>query len=192
MAENDLLLISNKMNRELDESDLIAAVRKDPRQFGDLYQRYLTPVFRYIYSRTGSQPVAEDITAQTFLAAFESFDRFRGNGRFAAWLFGIARNKVIDAYRNQSRSVPLEEVAEPHVDSDLLGGAIRSEQSNALAGIIAALNDDEQELLRLRYLADLSYREIAQLTGRREDAVKKTTYRLLARLHSQLEQSDER
>jgi len=192
MAESDLPLISNRNEYEQDESDLIAAVRKDPRLFGDLYQRYVNRVFRYTFNRTGNQHAAEDITAQTFLAAFESFDRFRGSGQFAAWLFGIAHNKIADLLCGQGHDVALEEAREPRTDGDLLAGAVRSEQAATLAGLIAALDEDEQELLRLRYLADLSYREMARLLGRREDAVKKTTYRLLARLHSQLEQSDER
>ena len=70
---------------------------------------------------------------------------------------------------------------------DALGTLIRAEELTRIRSIISHLDKDEQELIRLRYVADLSFVEIADLLGRREDAVKKSVYRLLARLKSQLE-----
>lgn len=191
MAESDLALGARTTLGEPDDGELVAAARKDPRKFGALYQRYVTPVFRYLYSRSGDAHEAEDITAQTFLAAFETFARYRGDGRFAAWLFGIARNKAVDAYRRRRTDLPLEEAVEKHSESDPLANAVRSEQSAALARLIRALDADEQEILRLRYLGELSFRDMARLLKGSEEAIKKTTYRLLARLQSQLEDSDD-
>jgi RNA polymerase sigma factor (sigma-70 family) len=70
---------------------------------------------------------------------------------------------------------------------DLLVEVIRSEQIDQLSALIQSLGDDEQELLRLRYVADLSFSEMADLLGKRQDAVKKSLYRLQARLQSQME-----
>ncbi|MHB1118895.1 MAG: RNA polymerase sigma factor [Bellilinea sp.] len=176
---------------ETDESDLVEAARKDLREFGVLYKRFVTPVFRYLYSRTGNLHEAEDITAQTFLIALETFERFRGDGHFSSWLFGIARNKVIDHYRQRKPVVPIEDAASEAENTDPLIAAIQSEQAAAAAKLIKTLDEEEQELLRLRFLAGMSFREIAHLLRRNEDAVKKTTYRMLARLQSQLEKSDE-
>ncbi|GAP16036.1 RNA polymerase sigma factor, sigma-70 family [Longilinea arvoryzae] len=191
MAESDMALGTRTLPGEPDDGELIAAARRDPHQFGALYQRYANPVFRYLYSRNGDIHEAEDLTAQTFLAAFETFERFRGDGHFAAWLFGIARNKAVDAYRVRRTDLALDEAVGTDGEADPLAGAIRTEQSAALAGLIRALDPEEQEILRLRYLGELSFREMGSLLGRSEDAIKKTTYRLLARLHSQVEQSDE-
>ncbi len=191
MAESDLVLGGRTLATETDDGELVAAARKDAREFTALYQRYVIPVFRYLYSRSGNVHEAEDLTAQTFLAAFETLDHFRGDGHFAAWLFGIARNKVVDAYRRRRVDLSLDEALGNQSENDPLLSAIRSEQSMALARLIGALAADEQEILRLRYLGELSFREMARLLDRSEEAIKKTTYRLLARLHSQLEQSDE-
>ncbi|MHB1481942.1 MAG: RNA polymerase sigma factor [Bellilinea sp.] len=191
MAESSTILTYQSFETETDESDLVEAARKDLREFGVLYKRFVTPVFRYLYSRTGNVHEAEDITAQTFLIALETFERFRGDGHFSSWLFGIARNKVIDHYRQRKPVVPIEDAASEAENTDPLIAAIQSEQAAAAAKLIKTLDEDEQELLRLRFLAGMSFREIAHLLRRNEDAVKKTTYRLLARLQSQLEKSDE-
>ena len=70
---------------------------------------------------------------------------------------------------------------------DALGAVIQDEELSRLRSIINELDEGEKELIRLRYVADLSFIEIADLLGRREDAVKKSLYRLLARLKSQME-----
>ena len=85
MAESSIALASEKINRESDELKIIKAARQDPKVFGELYKLYVEQVFRYLYSRIGYVHDAEDITAQTFLIAFESFDRFRQDGHFASW-----------------------------------------------------------------------------------------------------------
>jgi len=84
MAESGSTLTSEKNDRELEELKLIRAARQDPKAFGGLYLRYVEPVFRYLCSRIGNVHEAEDITAQTFLVAFESFDRFRQEDHFAS------------------------------------------------------------------------------------------------------------
>ncbi len=191
MARTSIGLLSDTFNEDTDEARLIQAARQDPRLFGELYQVYVKQVFRYLYSRTGNVQEAEDLTAQTFLAAFEAFHTFRQNGRFAPWLFTIARNKAFDHFRRRKPIAPLEAGSEMPADTELLNGVIQSEHSAELAALIQALPEEERELLRLRYLATMSFGEIGLVLRRREDTVKKTLYRLLARLREQLEVAHE-
>ncbi len=191
MAESALRMTIQVNDPITDELSLIQAAREDPRAFGELYNRYVERVFKYLFSRLGNLQDAEDITSQTFLTAFEAFNRYRQDGRFASWLFTIARNKVMDHFRKRKSLPTVEEVAEIPELHDPLGDIIQSERSAALRELILALPDEKQELLRLRFLAQMSYPEIAHLLHRNEDTVKKTTYRILARLHSQLEVSNE-
>jgi len=165
---------------------LITAALENPSAFGRLYDR-LQPIYRYVYSRVGSAHEAEDITSQTFMAAYESLARYRERGQFSAWLFRIARSKLNDHFRRSRREVRLEAAGEILEREDALGTLIRAEELSQIRSIIKDLDEDEQELIRLRYVADLSFVEIAELLGRREDAVKKSVYRLLARLKSQME-----
>jgi RNA polymerase sigma-70 factor (ECF subfamily) len=191
MAESSIVLTSEKINHESDELKIIRAAKQDSKAFGDLYKLYVEQVFRYLYSRIGNVHEAEDITAQTFLVAFESFDRFRQEEHFASWLFTIARNKAMDHFRQRKNTSSIDEIDDIPVENDPLYGVIQSEQTAALSKLIQALPEEDRELLRLRFLAEMSFPEISHILHRNKEAVKKLTYRLLARLHSQLEVSNE-
>ncbi len=168
-------------------SHLAVDAKSDPAAFGRLYNQMVQPVYRYIRSRVSSPHEAEDLTSQTFIAVLEGLHAYRERGYFSAWLFRIARSKVMDHYRRSRVELPLEAV-EDHVGlDDALNGVVRSDQLERLARLIRARSEDERELIRLRYVADLSYAEIAQVLGKREGAVKKTMYRLLASIKSQME-----
>jgi RNA polymerase sigma factor (sigma-70 family) len=168
------------------EEQHIERARRDSHSFGVLYDHYMEPVYRYLLSRTGSQVEAQDLTAQTFLAAMQAFPRFK-QGNFAAWLFAIARRKWIDqARRRRPEEVLTEDLAQ--AAPDLLQQVIHKERSNALRTLLASLPEEEQELVRLRYVAELSYADIGVLLQRSEDAVKKSIYRLVTRLQRRMEE----
>ena len=191
MADNPTILSSKRISQEPDELALVRAARQDPARFGELYQRYVERVYRYLYSRIGNVHEAEDLTAQTFLAAFESFDNFRQDAHFASWLFSIARHKAMDHFRRGKRTPALEEIQEIPVNRDPLFEVARSEQAQALAALLPTLPEKERELLRLRFLAEMSFPEMARFLHRNESALKKSLYRLLEKLHNQLEVQDE-
>ncbi len=164
----------------------VAAAQADPTAFAALYEDYAPRVFGYLYSRVRIHSEAEELTAQTFLAALEQLPRYKHQGRFAAWLFAIARNKAADSFRAR----PTEQLETAHEiagDTDILQDVAQREQLRALQAHIAALPDDQAELLQLRFVADLSFAEIAEVLGRTEGAVKKSIYRCLDRLQRQLE-----
>jgi RNA polymerase sigma-70 factor (ECF subfamily) len=173
---------------EPDTSNLIAEAKRNPAAFAPLYDRYIQSIYRYIYSRVTNAQEAEDLTAQTFLKALEALPRYRDRGYFAAWLFSIARNQLMDHFRQRKResNLPIAE-GEAIDDPDLIGQVIQSQKVKYLSSLLTDLDDDEQELIRLRYLAELKFSEIAVLLGKKEDAVKKALYRLLARLENQME-----
>ncbi|HQA28776.1 MAG TPA: sigma-70 family RNA polymerase sigma factor [Brevefilum fermentans] len=192
MAESRITLTTEKFNPMTDEIRIIQAAKQYPRVFGELYKLYVEQVFRYLYSKIGNLHDAENITSQTFLAAFESFDKFRQDGHFASWLFGIARNKAMDHFRRLYRSTQMDGFSEGPAEDNTLAGIIKTEQQEeALSKLIQALPKEDRELIRLRFLAEMSFPEIARFLHRNEAAVKKSIYRLLARLHSQLEVSNE-
>lgn len=166
---------------------LIAAAQDDPAAFGRLYDRYVQPIYRYLFSRLGDSHAAEDITSQTFITAYESLPNYRERGQFSAWLFRIAQSKMNDHFRRNRREVGLEAAGELFEREDALGTLIQDEELMRLRSVIKKLSNDEQELIRLRYVADLPFAEIASVLGKREDAVKKTLYRLIERLKGQME-----
>ncbi|RPI31265.1 MAG: sigma-70 family RNA polymerase sigma factor [Chloroflexota bacterium] len=189
MVERTMSLIHRPQPEEKLVTHLIAAARQDPQVFGELYLLYAQPVFRYLYSRIGGIPEAEDVTAQTFLAALERFPKYRHDGYFASWLFSIARNKAMDYFRKHRKEASLDEAERIPADANLLQQVIKTERKAALSKLIRALPEEDQELIRLRYVAELSFAEIGHMLGQKEDTVKKTLYRLLAWLKVQLEDS---
>jgi len=164
-------------NTKQRDAALAAAAREDAAAFDALYRRYATRVYRYCYARTNNAQVAEDLTAQTFLAALEGIGRFRGDGSVAAWLFGIAANVCKDYYRYQKRhpQAPLETVSE-RTDArtpDLDQRVYRQSILDCALRVLPTLSDDRQEVLRLRFLAGLDTAETAAVMGRRRGAVRK-------------------
>ncbi len=170
----------------LEDDRLAAEAKKDrPGAFLALYERYLTPVYRYLLRRVGDVKNAEDLTTQVFLTALERFSQYRGGGKFAAWLFTIARNKSIDFFRTSRREIPLESCP-PHrmIDEDR---TFARDEARQIKDLIAKYPPEDRDLLDLRFAAEMTFAEMAQVLHRNENTVKKQVYRLLARLKNELE-----
>jgi RNA polymerase sigma-70 factor (ECF subfamily) len=117
----------------------------------------------------------------------EALPRYRQQGCFSSWIFRIARNKAVDFFRSRKRQ-DLNDLTpnDPPMD-DLLDGVIGNQTLKNLERLLQSLNEDERELIRLRYVVDLTYSEIAELLGRKEDAIRKSLSRMLARLYGRME-----
>ena len=172
---------------EEDEAAIIRAAQLNPARFKPLYLRWIDPIYKYIFSMVRSQAVAEDLTAQVFLKACEQLPRYRHQGYFSAWLFTIARNTANDYFRKTSRELPIEAAGQVVSGLDPLAEAIRSDELQRLDELIRSLPEDQQELIRLRYVAGLTYQEIGALSHRSEDAIRKSLSRLISRLQNRLE-----
>lgn len=159
-------------------------------EFEQIYQQHIRQVYGYLYSILGNVQDAEDICGQTFLVVYETLQTFRGNSSIKSWIFRIARNKAMDHFRKRKRIITgeLPELPENH---DPLNGVIQSEQAQVLAQLMKDLPENDVELLRLRFLAQMTFAEMSEFLGRNEDAVKKSVYRLVERLKKQVEVSHE-
>ena len=172
-----------------DEAALVEAAQRDPTAFIILYRRYVTPVYRYLYKWVGNPSEAEDLTSQVFTEVLEGLVHYRERGIFAAWLFTIARRKAIAAYRRRRPNLSLDEAEDmPGATEDPLESVIQGEQRERMAALFAGLNEDQRELLRLRFTAGLSYVEIGALLRRSKAAVKMAIYRLLQQMYAKWEE----
>jgi len=175
-----------------EDASLVKAAQRDPAAFATLYRRYVTRIYRYIYSRLGNVADAEDLTALVFTEALEGLHRYREHGNFAAWLFTIASHKVTDYYRRQHPNLPLNGALDNLADgTDPTAHVVQEEALRRLAALLAQLDEEQQELLRLRFAGGLTYGEIGRIVGRSEAAVKMAVHRLLRRLEAEWEKSDE-
>ena len=182
---------------------LLARSRASPDAFGDFYEQMGRQVLCFFATRTEDPQRAVDLTAETFAQAFEHRREFRGASdvQAAAWLWKIAHNELAQHWRSRSVEVAAVErlrLEHPALsEEELLEGErsiaaeeLREQIRRALKG----LPDDQQEVVRLRFIDDLSYDEIAQKLGVSNDVVRTRTSRALRALRSsgQLDEAIER
>jgi RNA polymerase sigma-70 factor (ECF subfamily) len=173
---------------EMEDQELVSLAKTDYEAFDILYRRYAVPVYRYCYARTDNVADAEDLTAQTFLAALEGIQRYRGRSGFSAWLFGVARHKCADFYRVQYAD------QRDAVGDEIEGVADYTDEANPEAQIglrevldcvergLPQITQDRIDALRLRYWGGLSISDIAQVTKRSQAAVKMLISRAITEL----------
>ncbi len=161
------LLESHNECSAMDLKEELALVKKaqagDTDAVGLLWDAITPKLYGYLRNVLREAPAAEDMLQETWLKAVSSLPSFRSRGvRFSAWLFAIARNECRQRWRTQGREVPFENIPES-THNESVHGALS--EKLFLEKILHALSDDDQEILRLRYIADLTFKDIAQVLG---------------------------
>ncbi len=153
----------------------------NPEAFAQLYDAYLQRVYRYVFFRVSDEQTAEDLCSLVFLKAWESLDRYQVNGSpFVAWLYRIAHNAVIDHYRTFKESVGLDDIlpmASMDESLDEQVGVIFDLQT--MREVLQILNQEQQQVLTLRFIVELSTEHVARIMGKREGAVRALQMRAL-------------
>lgn len=166
---------------QFEDAQLIKTIHQDAKAFDALYHRYLPRLYRYCLQRVNDSQQAEDISAQVFFEVLNGLmnGKYQETGNFAAWLFSIARRRVIDHYRKPD----VETLHEAHpYNPDIFRQVEDLDEKQQLLVFFQELDEEQQELLRLRFAAELSFDEIAIIDGRKPAAVKMAIYRILDQL----------
>lgn len=173
---------------EHDDAGLVARARRgDKEAYGDLYERYLDPIFRYVFYRVGNLQDAEDLTEQVFLKAWEAMDGYREEVPFKAWIYRIAQNGVIDHYRIQKETTSLSENGDiPGKHAPVDERLLAEDRAARLAAVLGQLAPDHQKVLTLRFINGLSMKEVADILERSEGAVRVLQHRALKAAHAYL------
>jgi RNA polymerase sigma-70 factor, ECF subfamily len=174
-----------------EDTVMVQTAQQNPAAFQPIYQKWLKPIYRYFFFRVGNIKDAEDLTSQVFLKVYEDLPKYHGKGYFSAWLFSIAHARMVDYFRKTKASQPLDEAERLSNSTDLLTQVVHGYEIEHLISVINKLNEHEQELIRLRFFAELSYREIGEILHRSEDAVRKSIARLLDRMQVEMEESND-
>jgi len=176
------------------DHELVAAVRAgDDGAFEELYVRYRRPIGAYVFGMVKDHGRAEDVTQEVFLSALR---RMRANGReiaFKAWIYEIAKNACIDVFRRSRRAEEVSYDAEDGlgaadrrrlalVSATPEAQAVTKQQLDHLRGAFGGLSETQHEILVLRELGGLSYREIGERLGMTRPAVESTLFRARRRL----------
>lgn len=171
------------------ESDLLDQLSAlDERAISQVHDRYFEQVYRYARYRLGNPDRAEDVAAETFLRLLEAIQRKRGPRRsLKGWLMRTTANIVNDAFRDHYRH-PQEPLDGPLKARGTAPEAVsdRTQEKEDLRRALAALTVEQQHVLSLRFGAELSLRETADIMNRSVNAVKSLQFRALSALRQQL------
>jgi RNA polymerase sigma-70 factor (ECF subfamily) len=183
------------------EARWLAALRDgEAEAFDRLYEDYADRLFGYVLRRVGHYQDAEEVTAEVFLAAFQSARKFRNTAGLYPWLLGIARRKVADHLRRRQRRPEIPEsdwacsdegVAHPFAGmidtAPLPQEVVEREEMRALVRcLVEQLPEAQREALLLRVVEELSIKDIGRLLRRSEDAVQGLIRRAKATLSAQM------
>ncbi|MDE3231300.1 MAG: sigma-70 family RNA polymerase sigma factor [Chloroflexota bacterium] len=169
---------------------------RDHDAFGQLYQLYFDRIYRYVRLKVGNAPEAEDITSVVFFNAWRTIHNFapQRESSFAAWLFRLAHNAVIDRYRSARADVSLNS-GERRLAMHLMlpGPETQVERKLAVIELAAALKlltEEQREVVQLRFVEGLSAREVGDILGKQEGAVRGMQFRAISALRRAMTRRD--
>lgn len=161
--------------------------------FEKLYSAYFDDVFRYIRKLSGSEHIAEEITADTFFQAMQAIDGFRGDSDVRVWLCQIAKNRYLSYLRKERRVDRIEDgllldMADPAEPVE--EALIRRDAAAQLQRVLHDLPDPYREVFMWRVYAELSFRQIGQIFGKSENWACVTYHRARARIKERWEETN--
>jgi len=184
--------LKNRLERVVGEdSNLIRQAKKGNKEaFGNLYLKYLPGIYRYFFFRIGQdKQTAEDLSEEVFFKAWEALPRYEEKGwRFSAWLYRIAHNLLVDSYRKEKETADWSDFY--LVEDKSLEIVLAEEERTVLYKAIETLTDDQKQVVLLKFVEGFETREISEITGKREDAIRALQARALQKLKEILEKDE--
>lgn len=158
--------------------------------FEDVYTAHRDAVYRFVFFRVRDIDVVEDITQTVFIKMYEKIRSGDVPHNPSSYLFTIARNTVIDYWRKKkslSLEAYLEYAPEPEDTGPTPEGVSMSRESQELVEkLLATLSHEQRDILVMKYVTDLSNKEIAEITGKTEESIRQIQSRALRTLRSRL------
>jgi len=166
----------------------------NPKQlFSQIYDNYIDKIYRFIFLKVNSQEITQDLCSETFLRAWKSFKD--GNKKIDnpnAFLYQIARNLIIDYYRDKGRTQIVSADYVPVVDpnQDLEKKTFQDSDLQIIKANLTNLKQDYQDIIIWHYIDDLSISEIAEMTNKKEGTVRVNLHRALKALKNKIDTVD--
>ena len=164
------------------------------KTFSKIYDQHIDKIYRFIYVKVSSQQIAEDLCSETFTKGWEAFKKANSStsiskiDNLSAFLYKIARNLVIDHYREKGRfqtvSAEYSVVADPH--ADLEEKAFMTSDLDRVRLALSNIKDDYREVIVWHYLDDLRVPEIAEILDKPEGTVRVLLHRALKSLKTSI------
>ncbi|MBI4709040.1 MAG: RNA polymerase sigma factor [Candidatus Portnoybacteria bacterium] len=161
-------------------------------QFLELYDKYITKIYRYIYFRVGSKQVAQDLSSEVFLRTWNYLKQGKDIGNFSAMVYQVCRNIISDYFRNISElPISLESISEKKIEAEgqeLTHLVEKSLEIDKIKQEISRIKPEYQDLIIWHYIEDFSVREISEITEKSEGSIRTSLSRALAALRRVMEE----
>lgn len=160
--------------------------KADIEQFTAYYEKHKTSIFNYILYRIGfNRDMAEDLTSDIFLKAFEHFDSYDKKRPFKTWIFTIAHNHLVNYYAGKKETLPLEEALEIVKETGSQNSAEHNMTMERILAMVSHLPESQKDLVIMKYVDDLTNEEIAEVTGKEEGTIRTALSRAIGTLRDQ-------
>lgn len=180
-----------------DESDIQALIKRIQQGksdlFGQIFDMFGDRIFRFAYLKTGDRETAKDLVSDTFLGAFQSIKHYKkqSGAKFSTWLFSIAHKKIVDYYRWQKnrKNVSLEKISNILIDKSEsnLDKINKEQQHQLIIKYLHKLPQNLREILILKFIEELDYPEIQQITGKKQGNIRVLLHRGIKKLKEELQ-----
>ncbi|PLX20869.1 RNA polymerase subunit sigma-24 [Candidatus Parcubacteria bacterium] len=158
---------------------------REDKQFIANYNKYLDKIYNYIWYRVAfDKTVTEDLCSEVFLKAFKAYDNFDESRSFQSWIYAIAKNHLSNYYRTRGREVDIENAL--NLSCETLEKINTKIEAEELFSEIDKLDSYSKEVIILKYVDELSTKEIAELLEKEVNAVRVQLSRAIAKLKEQV------
>lgn len=175
----------------LTDRELLARTAKgDTTAYGCLYDRYVDPIYRYIYFRLNNREESEDLVETAFLKTFEVIRQDPGKiDQIKPWLYRTAHNLVIDHYRTRKNHLPMDAVANKRDGKELPEmDVINGEEQSNLKRALEMLSPEQQQIVIFRFIHGLTHDETSEIMGLKASYLRVLQYRALQKLREILKE----
>jgi len=168
---------------------ILDAIGGKASAFGLLYDKYNGQIYRFIYLKVSHREEAEDLTHQVFMNAWQNIKSYKIQGfPFSSWLYQIARNQVIDHYRTKKETLDIENVEEPMTVGTSLDEKLHlNMEIDLVKNAISKLTQEQQDVIILRFIDDLSPKETAAALKKPESTIRVLQHRAIKNLQKILQ-----
>jgi len=166
---------------------------KSKEEFNQIYNDCVDKIYRFVYFKVSSEDIAQDICSETFLKGWQAFNNDKDIDNPQAFLYQIARNLVIDHYREKGKNqiVSIDVVPITDTDIDLEETAAKKSDVEMVRTCLSDLKEDYQEVVIWHYIDDYSIPEIAHIMSKSEGAVRVMLHRALKTLKNRVNNIEE-
>lgn len=182
---NDIIATTEIAN----EKAMIENAKINSKEYAVIYDKYYEKIFRFIYQRMDDKKYAFDTTQQVFLKALDNLQKYEYRGLpFSSWLYRIASNEITNLFRQKKtvRTVNIDSVNVYNIIEEIQESKIEQYHDTIVSFISEHLEEDDLQLIEMRFFEKRSFKEIAEILDITENNAKVKTYRMLEKLKIQL------